>query len=262
MLIDSHCHLDRLNNDASGTTEEILNRARAAGVEKFLCIATNLDGFKVVSEIANHHKDVYCSAGVHPLQNKEFEVDYQRLIQQASEDKVIAVGETGLDYFYSPDNAEWQKKSLHLHVKAAREVNKPLIIHTRDARKDTLSILSEEKAEEVGGILHCFTESLDMAQAAIDMGFYISFSGILTFKSADALREIAMKIPLNKVLVETDSPWLAPVPHRGKENQPAYVVEVAKLLAELHDISFQELAKQTTDNFNRLFPSSVHVSIN
>ena len=257
MLIDSHCHLDRLNNEKSGSTEEILNRARTAGVDKFLCIATNLDGFNDVYEISKLHKDVFCSAGVHPLQNKVFEVDYQRLLKQASEDKVIAVGETGLDYYYSPDNAEWQKKSLRLHIRAAREVNKPLIIHTREAREDTLSILKEEKAEEVGGILHCFTETLVMAEMAIEMGFYISFSGILTFKTADALRDIAMKMPIDKILVETDSPWLAPVPHRGKENQPVYVVEVAKQLAELHNISFQELAKQTTENFNRLFPNSV-----
>ncbi|PCJ50532.1 MAG: hypothetical protein COA74_01760 [Gammaproteobacteria bacterium] len=254
MLIDSHCHLDRLNEESSGDTNTILNRARAAGVEKFLCIATNLDGFDAVIDIALEHNDVFCSAGVHPLQKHQVKVDYQRLIQQARHEKVIAVGETGLDYYYSPDNAELQRESLTIHIQAAREVNKPLIIHTRDAQQDTLSIIRQEKAQSVGGILHCFTESFDMAKEAVELGFYISFSGILTFKTAQKLREVAKAIPLDRILVETDCPWLAPVPFRGKENQPAYVVEVAKQLAELHNLSYEDIAQQTTSNFYQLFP--------
>lgn len=255
MLIDSHCHLDRLNTEISGNTDAVLDRARARGIEKFLCIATNLDDFDQIAAIAAAHDDVYCSAGVHPLQDVEFEVNYQRLLQQASEERVIAVGETGLDYYYSPKNASWQKQSMRLHIRAALEVNKPLIIHSRDARQDTLDLLLEEGAEQVGGILHCFTESLEMAEAAIDLGFYISFSGILTFKNAEQLRHVAKCLPAERILVETDSPWLAPVPHRGKENQPAYVVEVAQQLAEVLGISYTELAEQTTKNFYRLFPT-------
>lgn len=256
MLVDSHCHLDRLNEDSSGNTAAVLNRARALGVEKFLCIATNLDGFDAVIDIAKEHSDVYCSAGVHPLQKHEQTVDYNRLIEQASHEKVLAVGETGLDYFYSPENAELQKESLKLHIRAAREVKKPLIIHTRDAQEDTLAIIKNEQAEQVGGILHCFTESAEMAKVAIDLGFYISFSGILTFKTANSLREVAQSIPLDRMLIETDCPWLAPVPYRGKENQPAYVVEVAKQLAEIHNLSYEEIAAHTTSNFYNLFPKS------
>lgn len=254
MLIDSHCHLDRLNSDASGDTQTVLERARVRGVEKFLCIATTLDSFKNVASIADEFDDVFCTAGVHPLQKGEITLDYQRLIEQASGEKVVAIGETGLDYFYSPDNAEWQKQSLRQHIRAAVEVNKPLIIHCRDAREDMLQILKEEGAQRVGGILHCFTESLAMAEEAIEMGFYISFSGILTFKTAQQLRDVASRLPIDRLLVETDCPWLAPVPYRGKENQPAYVVEVAHQLAELHDMSYEEVAKQTTENFYRLFP--------
>jgi TatD DNase family protein len=256
VLVDSHCHLDRLTEDASGNTSAVLNRARALGVEKFLCIATNLDGFDAVIDIAEEHSDVFCSAGVHPLQKHEKTVDYNRLIEQASHEKVLAVGETGLDYFYSPENAELQKESLKLHIRAAREVNKPLIIHTRDAQEDTLSIIKSEQAEKVGGILHCFTESAEMAKTAIDLGFYISFSGILTFKTANSLREVAESIPLDRMLIETDCPWLAPVPYRGKENQPAYVVEVAKQLAEIHNLTYEEIAAHTTANFYNLFPTS------
>jgi len=258
VLVDSHCHLDRLDTEQCGDTEAVLQRARDKGVERFLCIATNLDGFEQVCEISRQHADVFCSAGVHPLQNKSFTVDYQRLLEQANSQKVIAVGETGLDYYYSPDNAQWQQESLRLHIQVAREVSKPLIIHTRDAQQDTLNILSEEKAEQVGGILHCFTESIEMATSAIDMGFYISFSGIITFHSADVLRDVARKLPLDRILVETDCPWLAPVPHRGKTNQPAYVRDVAIFLAELLGLSLEQLARLTTDDFYRLFPETLN----
>ncbi len=255
MLVDSHCHLDRLDENASGTVEEILQRARNRGVERFLCIATNLDGFDDVNDLAKLYQDVYCTAGIHPLQKDPFSVDFHRLVEQANQPKVVAVGETGLDYYYSPENADWQKQSLRLHIQAAREVSKPLIIHTRNAKEDTLAILKEGKAEQVGGVLHCFTESLEMAEAAIAMGFYISFSGILTFKTATALREVAARLPIERLLVETDCPWLAPVPYRGKENQPSYVVEVAQQMADIFDLSLNELAKITTRNFYSLFPA-------
>ena len=255
MLVDSHCHLDRLDVKASGSVEQILQRARNRGVERFLCIATSLDGFCNVADLADKYDDVFCTAGVHPLQKDPFSVDSQRLVEQAKHKRVVAVGETGLDYYYSPENADWQKQSLRLHIQAAREVSKPLIIHTRDAKEDTLAILKDEKADQVGGILHCFTESLEMAEAAIDMGFYISFSGILTFKTATALREVASKLPIERLLVETDCPWLAPVPYRGKENQPSYVVEVAEQMADLFDLTLSELAEITTRNFYSLFPS-------
>ncbi|MCP3675682.1 MAG: TatD family hydrolase [Gammaproteobacteria bacterium] len=255
MLVDSHCHLDRLVENASGTVEDVLQRARNRGVERFLCIATSLDTFKDVNDLAKLYQDVYCTAGVHPLQKDSFSVDFQRLVEQANQPKVVAVGETGLDYYYSPENADWQKQSLRLHIQAAREVSKPLIIHTRDAKEDTLAILKEEKAEQIGGVLHCFTESLEMAEAAIEMGFYISFSGIITFKTATALRDVVARLPIERLLVETDCPWLAPVPYRGKENQPSFVVEVAQQMADIFELSLNELAKITTQNFYSLFPT-------
>ena len=254
MLVDSHCHLNRLDYDLHGDIHTILERARKKQIEKFLCIATSLESFAEISLMAEQHSDVFCTAGVHPLQKNQDDIDYELLLEQGSHSKVVAIGETGLDYYYSADNASWQKKALISQIKAAKELSKPLIIHSRDAREDTLEILAEEKADQVGGILHCFTESYDMAKKAIDMGFYISFSGIVTFKTADSLRDVARKLPLDRILVETDCPWLAPVPYRGKENQPAYTVEVAKHLAEVLSISYEALCNQTTENFYNLFP--------
>jgi len=255
MLVDSHCHLDRLDYAIHGDIRTILERARNRQIEKFLCIATSLESFTEISLLAEQNPDVFCTAGVHPLQKKQDDIDFDLLIKQGNHSKVVAIGETGLDYYYSADNACWQKKALITQITAAKELSKPLIIHSRDAREDTLEILAVEQAEKVGGILHCFTESYAMAKAAIDMGFYISFSGIVTFKTAESLRDVARKLPLDRVLVETDCPWLAPVPFRGKENQPAYTVEVAKHLAEVLNISYEELSRQTTDNFYRLFPA-------
>ncbi len=256
-FIDSHCHLDRLNYDSLGSLKDILARAESKQVEKFLCISTNLDGFDTVSKIAQKYPQVFCSAGVHPLQDEYFKVDAERLLKQAQSERVIAVGETGLDYFYSPENAQWQKEALAVHIEIAKQVNKPLIIHSRDARKDTLELLVAGGASKVGGILHCFTESIEMALAAIDLGFYISFSGILTFKSADSLRDVASQLPLDRILIETDCPWLTPVPFRGKDNQPVHVLEVARVLAEVKGVTLDEIAKATTENFHRLFPASL-----
>lgn len=253
MFVDSHCHLDRLDQEKVGTVDEVLDSARQRGVEHFLCIATHLDGFERVRSIAEKHTDVHCTAGIHPLQKEVAELDSDRLREQASQAQVVAVGETGLDYYYASETAEAQRQSFIKHVELAVEVDKPLIIHTRDAVKDTLDILTTHGAHQCGGVLHCFTETYDMAASAMDMGFYVSFSGIITFKSAQQLRDTARKIPLDRILIETDCPWLAPVPYRGKENQPAYVVEVAQMLAELHEVSLERVAQQTTENFYRCF---------
>lgn len=254
MFVDSHCHLDRLDYEKVGELDTVLESARNRGVDKFLCIATHLDGYDRIAAIANRHEDVRITAGVHPLQKQVTDVDQQRLRLQVSQQRTVAVGETGLDYFYAADTAEAQRESFATHVQIAVEADKPLVIHTRDAVDDTLAILRDNQADKCGGTLHCFTESLAMAEAALDIGFYISFSGILTFKSAEDLRETARKIPLDRILIETDCPWLAPVPHRGKENQPAYVVEVAQMLSELHGVSLEEIANITTNNFYNCFP--------
>jgi len=187
MLVDSHCHLNRLNYERQGDIQSILDRARKKGIGKFLCIATNLEDHDEIIAMTEQNADVFCTAGVHPLQKNLQPIDYQRLLTQAGDNRVVAIGETGLDYYYSAESADWQKQSFRLHIQVARELAKPLVIHSRDAREDTLSILGEEKAEQVGGILHCFTESYEMAKAAVDMGFYISFSGIITFKTAETL---------------------------------------------------------------------------
>ena len=254
MFVDSHCHLDRLNYEKVGELDSVLDSARKRGIEKFLCIATHLDGYDRINAIADNHHDVILTAGIHPLQKQVANVDELRLRKQVSKERTVAVGETGLDYYYAADTASAQRDSFATHVEVAVELQKPLVIHTRDAVDDTLSILKDNQANKCGGTLHCFTESHAMAEAAMDMGFYISFSGILTFKSAEELRETAKRIPMNRILIETDCPWLAPVPYRGKENQPAYVVEVAQMLSELHNISLEEVAKITTENFYNCFP--------
>jgi TatD DNase family protein len=203
-------------------------------------------------ETVKHFPDVSVSCGVHPL-HQDDACSYEELLEKAQQDEVVAIGETGLDYFYSPESKAVQLTSFVDHIKVANETNKPLIIHTRDARDDTINLLKEHKAPHTKGVLHCFTESLEMAQAAIEMDFYISISGIVTFNSADELRDVVKAIPLERLLIETDSPWLAPVPHRGKQNQPGYVVEVAEFIAELKGVSVKELAQITTKNFYDLF---------
>ena len=253
MFVDSHCHLDRLDYEKVGNLDAVLNSARNRGVKQFLCIATHLDGFDKVHDIALTHSDVFCTTGIHPLQKKLSSVDVKRLEQQAQSDRVIAVGETGLDYYYAAETAALQRDSFEKHVDVAVRVNKPLIVHTRDAVDDTLDVLRAGHSEKCGGVLHCFTESYEMATQALELGFYISFSGILTFKSADELRRTAARLPLDRILIETDCPWLAPVPYRGKENQPAYVIEVAQTLAELHNVSLEDIGRHTTENFHRCF---------
>ena len=253
MLVDSHCHLDGLDYETKHKDlSDVLNKAQAQGVEYLLSVCVTLDKYPAMAELIKPFAQVFCSVGVHPLyQDKE--VDSALLLQYAEQEKVVAIGETGLDFFYSPENKAQQEASFRAQIRIAKQVNKPLIVHTRDARQQTLDILKEEGAAQVGGVLHCFTESLEMAQAAMEMGFYISVSGIATFKSAKALQAVIKEIPLDRLLVETDSPYLAPVPHRGEQNQPAYTRNVAEFVAHLKGVSIAEIEQVSTDNFFKLF---------
>ncbi|MDG9759975.1 TatD family hydrolase [Pseudomonas sediminis] len=255
MLIDSHCHLDRLDLAAhGGSLDAALDAARAVGVGHFLCIGVSADNAATVKSLAERYDDVDCSVGVHPLDlepGAEPALDW--LLGELAHPKVVAIGETGLDYHYEPESAALQQDSFRLHLEAARITGKPVIVHTREARADTLALLREAALPQAG-VLHCFTEDWEMAKAALDMGFYISLSGIVTFRNAEALREVARQVPVDRLLVETDSPYLAPVPHRGKPNLPQYVREVAEYLAVLRGVSYEALAEQTSSNFKRLFP--------
>jgi len=251
LFVDSHCHLDRLKQSPESLIET-LNFARTRGVEHFLCVCVSVNDYDSMLETVKDFNDVSVSCGVHPLHQDEA-CSYDELLEKASRHEVVAIGETGLDYFYSPESKDVQLQSFIDHIKVANETKKPLIIHTRDAREDTINLLKAHKAPHTKGVLHCFTESLEMAEAAMELDFYISISGIVTFNSAQELREVVKAIPLERLLIETDSPWLAPVPHRGKQNQPGYVVEVAEFIAELKGITVAELARITTENFYTLF---------
>lgn len=253
MYIDSHCHLDRLDlTSFDNNLDNVISAAQLAQVNQLLCVSVTLEDFPSMAEQTAKYENVLLTCGTHPL-NQGDEVDQNLLAELSQSPRVVAIGETGLDYFYAPETKAVQLDSFRKHVRVANQLNKPLIIHTRDAQQDTLDILRAENAENVGGILHCFTETWEMAEQAIAMGFYISFSGIVTFKNASALREVAKQVPDDKILIETDSPYLAPVPHRGTQNQPAYVVEVAKHLASIRGQSVEHIAKVSTENFNRLF---------
>jgi TatD DNase family protein len=251
VFVDSHCHLDRLDKNGPAL-DEVVKQALAANVEHMLCVAVSVKEFAQMKSTVGHYPDVSMSCGVHPLHNEDV-CDYETLLAHAQYDDVVAVGETGLDYFYSEETASVQMKSFVDHIKVANVVKKPLIIHTRSAQEDTLQALKENYDPRTGAVLHCFTESLEMAQAAMQMGIYISISGIVTFSSAKELQETVKQIPLDKLLIETDSPWLAPVPFRGKKNEPKHVIEVAKFIAKLKGVSIEKLAQHTTENFYRLF---------
>lgn len=252
MFIDSHCHLDRLDFAALGQDlPAALQQARDRGVHHFLCIGVDLETFPQVLAAAEAYEDVSASVGVHPLHMESLEPEIAKLIELAAHPKVVAIGETGLDYHYGQEVPADQQRRFRKHIEAANTCNLPLIVHTRDAKADTIRLLKEEQAK--AGVLHCFTEDWPMAEAALDLGFYISFSGIVSFANAKALREVAQKVPLDRMLIETDSPWLAPVPYRGKTNQPAYVVEVAETIAKLRGIAVEEVGRQTTENFRQLF---------
>lgn len=252
MLIDSHCHLDF--PELLDRFDEIRSNMAVQGVVRALCVAVNLEDFPKVLDLARRAPEMLASVGVHPDYPNVQEPDVETLVRLADDPKVVAIGETGLDYYRSPAHElGWQRDRFRTHIRAARACGKPLIVHTRSAADDTLAILSEEGAREAGGVMHCFTESWDCARAAIDMGLCISFSGIVTFKSATALREVALKVPDDALLIETDSPYLAPVPHRGKTNEPAHVRHVAEYLAQLRGVSLERIARLTTDNFMRIF---------
>ena len=252
MLVDSHCHLDfpELQADLGG----VLSRMRDSGVTHALTISTTLETFPAVRRVAGASPNLWCSAGVHPDERRDGrEVTQDELVAMADDDKVVAIGETGLDYFRVEGDTEWQRERFRTHIRAARRCGKPLVIHTRASAEDTLRLMREEGAGEIGGVMHCFTESWEVAEAAMALGFHISLSGIVTFKNAVALKEVARKVPLDRMLVETDSPYLAPVPHRGKPNQPAFVRHVAEEIARLRGIAVEEVARHTTENFFRLF---------
>ena len=255
MLIDSHCHLDRLSLFGDEIDpNQALDDARAQGVGAFLAIGVDPESSRNLLATAEQHGDIYVAVGAHPLQDEEIAApSVADLVSLATHDKAVAIGETGLDYHYSAATADWQKQSFINHLCAARELAKPVVVHTRNACEDTLALISEYGSRESAGVLHCFTEDWGMAKAALELNYYISFSGIITFRNAASLRDVVRKVPMDRLLVETDSPWLAPVPHRGKTNVPAYVVNVASKVAELKGLSLDEVAHQTTDNFKRLF---------
>ncbi len=253
-FVDSHCHLDRLNLDAhGGDFAAMMAATEEAGVSHMLCIGVDLESFPDVQALAEEHDHVFASVGVHPLYKESREPSVDELLERAAHPKVIAIGETGLDYFYAKEERDWQKRYFIAHIKAARETGLPLVVHTRGAKDDTLALIREHGGGEVKGVLHCFTEDLDMAQQAIELGFYISISGIVTFRNAQSLRDTVQALPVEKLLIETDSPWLAPVPFRGKPNEPRYVAQVAECVAELKGLSVDELGKITADNFFTLF---------
>ncbi|MBR9911568.1 MAG: TatD family hydrolase [Gammaproteobacteria bacterium] len=254
MLVDSHCHLDRLKLDKyGGSLDQALQAARLAGVEKFLCIGISLENRQRVTDLAAKYPDVRASVGVHPLDVAAGLATEDQLVAWGENPDVVALGETGLDYYYSKDDLAVQQESFAIHLRAAGRAQLPVVVHTRDAREDTLSLIKEHGCLENAGVLHCFTESWEMAKAALDMNYYVSLSGIVTFKNAEELRDVARKLPLDRLLVETDSPYLAPVPFRGKPNEPAFVREVAKFVAELRGISYEQLCEATGENFHRLF---------
>ena len=251
MLVNSHCHLDF--PDLSRRIPEIFERMQQNNVGCAVCIAVNLEDFPRVLALAEAHPNLYATVGVHPEYADAEEPDVARLVELASHPKVIAIGETGLDYYWQKDRPEWQRARFKQHIRAAIATDKPLVVHMRDSAEDTLRILKEEGAQAVGGVMHCFTETWEIARQALDLGFYISFSGILTFKNATSIKEVARNAPMERILVETDSPYLAPVPYRGKQNEPAFVLYVAEELARLRGISVEVVTKTTTANFFKLF---------
>jgi TatD DNase family protein len=255
MFIDSHCHLSfpELRQDIAGQ----LAAMRAAQVEQAICICTTMEEFDTVHGLATAHAPLFATVGVHPDNEDVHEPTLGELIAGGQRAKVVAVGETGLDYYRLGDRSveqmEWQRERLRVHVRAARALAKPLVVHTRSASADTLRILAEEGADTVGGVFHCFTETAEVARAALELGFHISFSGILTFRNAQDLRDVAAWVPLERCLIETDSPYLAPVPYRGKRNCPAYVPHVAIELARLKGLSVETVAAATSANTRALF---------
>lgn len=257
MFIDSHCHLDLLDlSSYKNNFVEFMDATKAAKIQQMLCISIDLATYPEMLALVQSYPEVFLSVGVHPNVQPKTALTVAELLQFATDDKVIAIGETGLDYFRSTGDLTWQQQQLKTHIQVAKKLHKPLIIHTRNAGMEVLQILAAEGAATVGGIIHCFSEDWEFAQQAIELNFYISFSGIVTFKNAKDIQEVATKVPSDRFLIETDAPYLAPVPMRGKTNYPQYVSYVAEKLAVLRNTSVEEIARQSTTNFQRLFPST------
>ncbi|HIJ22549.1 MAG: TatD family hydrolase [Gammaproteobacteria bacterium] len=254
-MIDSHCHLDRLKLEEGETLADALLRAKEVGVFGFLNVCIDLENYQQVIEIAQQYPQIWASVGVHPNEMEQAEPTLEKLLSRAENPKVVAIGETGLDYHYITDETllQQQRDRFRIHIEASQQCGKPLIIHTRAAPQDTIEIMRESNAANCGGVMHCFTENREMARQALDLGFFISFSGIITFNSAKELREVVKLVPADRLLIETDSPYLAPVPYRGKPNQPAYVTKVAEKVAELRNWTVDDVIAQTTHNFEQLF---------
>jgi TatD DNase family protein len=256
MLIDSHCHLDRIDlKPYQNDFASFMHEAETKQIKHLLCISIDLESYPEMLDLVVGYPQISVSVGVHPNVRDGRDPSVDELISLGLPDKVIGIGETGLDYFRSEGDLSWQHQRFRNHIRAAKTLKKPLIIHTREAKNDTLRILKEENASEVGGVIHCFTEDWEFAQKALDLGFYISFSGIVTFKNATEIKEVAKKVPADRFLIETDSPYLAPVPFRGRPNYPTYVRYVAEQIAELRGISINKIADQSTENFYNLFIS-------
>lgn len=256
MLVDSHCHLDF--PELSARLDSVFALMRENKVTHALCVSVTLEDFPRVRALAEKYPQLYASVGVHP-DYADLQAESADLVRLADHPKIVAIGETGLDYYRLTGDLEWQRERFRNHIRAARLCNKPLIIHTRSAAEDTVRVMREEGAGQAGGVMHCFTESWEVAKAALDLGFFISFSGIVTFKNAVALREVAKRVPIDRMLVETDSPYLAPVPYRGKTNEPGLVKYVAEELARLKGLSFERIASETTKNFFHLFNIKEHL---
>jgi TatD DNase family protein len=253
-IVDSHCHINF--EPLAGDFPGLLARASENQVTHMLCVSVNLEDFPQVLNLAHEHENIFASVGVHPSYTECEDPSSAKLVALAEDPKIIAIGETGLDYFRNEGDLSWQRERFARHIEAARIIGKPLIIHTREAADDTMSMLKSQDAESAGGVMHCFSEDWRIAEKALDIGFYISFSGIVTFKSAEQLREVACKVPLDRILVETDSPYLAPVPMRGKTNEPSYVRHTTEFLAGLRGMSLEQMAEITTANFFNLFSTA------
>lgn len=254
-IVDSHCHINF--EELANRMPEILQNAKDNDISHMLCVSVNLEDFPQVQKLAHEHSHIFASVGVHPCYKEVKEPTVDELIEIASDPRIVAIGETGLDYFRVEDQCmDWQRERFVRHISAAKAVNKPLIIHTRNASDDTMRILKEEGADQCRGVMHCFAEDWEVAKKALDLGFYISFSGIVTFKSATTVQDVARKCPIDRMLVETDSPYLAPVPLRGKQNEPAFVRHTAQYVADLKGVPLALLAQTTTANFFALFPAT------
>jgi len=254
VLVDSHCHLDCIDlTEHDNSLDCLLEKAQANDVSHLLCVCIELENLQNIVDIAEKYPNISISVGVHPNTELKQEPTVEILVELSKHPKCIAIGETGLDYYRNQGDMTWQQDRFATHIAAAIEVQKPLIIHTRSAAEDTLTMMKAHQADSIGGVMHCFAEDWSVAKRALDLGFYISLSGIVTFKSAKTLQEVAKKVPLDRLLIETDSPYLAPVPYRGKQNHPALVKHVALFLADLLEMDYEEIAAITTENFNRLF---------